>query len=257
MGFMDKAKKLAEQAQQKLDEAQTQFNQGAESAGEQQGGGSSTTSTAVRSRRRLLPSAAAPPPAPPPPPPTEPAPDAPTVPPTLPPSRSLPSPRSRPRSVARAAAPTRPPTRSSRSSSDGALLPRSHARRRHPHGDGHPVRRRTGRSTRTPPCGSCTICSRTAPTASCWPAARGRAATLTDEEKVRLWQLGGGESPGGAPVIAGTGTYDTRHTVELTRAGHRDRRGRRARGHAVLQQAEPARASRPTSRRWRPPPTCR
>jgi hypothetical protein len=29
MGFMDKAKKLAEQAQQKLDEAQNQFNQGA------------------------------------------------------------------------------------------------------------------------------------------------------------------------------------------------------------------------------------
>jgi hypothetical protein len=27
MGFMDKAKKLAEQAQQKIDEAQTQFNQ--------------------------------------------------------------------------------------------------------------------------------------------------------------------------------------------------------------------------------------
>ena len=29
MGFMDKAKKLAEQAQQKLDEAQDSFNQGA------------------------------------------------------------------------------------------------------------------------------------------------------------------------------------------------------------------------------------
>jgi hypothetical protein len=29
VGFMDKAKKLAEQAQQKLDEAQTQFNQNA------------------------------------------------------------------------------------------------------------------------------------------------------------------------------------------------------------------------------------
>jgi hypothetical protein len=29
MGFMDKAKKLAEQAQQKLDEAQESFNQGA------------------------------------------------------------------------------------------------------------------------------------------------------------------------------------------------------------------------------------
>jgi hypothetical protein len=38
MGFMDKAKKLAEQAQQKLDEAQQQFNQG-EGSGEQQSSG--------------------------------------------------------------------------------------------------------------------------------------------------------------------------------------------------------------------------
>ena len=36
MGFMDKAKKLAEQAQQKLDEAQTQFNQ---NPSQPQGGG--------------------------------------------------------------------------------------------------------------------------------------------------------------------------------------------------------------------------
>ncbi len=43
----------------------------------------------------------------------------------------------------------------------------------------------------------------------------GEAATLTDEEKVRLWELGATES-GDAPVIAGTGTYDTRHSVELT-----------------------------------------
>jgi 4-hydroxy-tetrahydrodipicolinate synthase len=43
----------------------------------------------------------------------------------------------------------------------------------------------------------------------------GEAATMTDEEKVRLWQIGAAES-GGAPVIAGTGTYDTRHSVELT-----------------------------------------
>jgi hypothetical protein len=35
MGFMDKAKKLAEQAQQKLDEAQEQFNQGQGSSGGQ------------------------------------------------------------------------------------------------------------------------------------------------------------------------------------------------------------------------------
>jgi 4-hydroxy-tetrahydrodipicolinate synthase len=43
----------------------------------------------------------------------------------------------------------------------------------------------------------------------------GEGATLTDEEKVRLWELGVAES-GDAPVIAGTGTYDTRHTIELT-----------------------------------------
>jgi hypothetical protein len=39
MGFMDKAKKLAEQAQQKLDEAQSQFNQSSSPQGGQQGGG--------------------------------------------------------------------------------------------------------------------------------------------------------------------------------------------------------------------------
>jgi len=43
----------------------------------------------------------------------------------------------------------------------------------------------------------------------------GEAATMTDDEKVRLWEIGAAES-GDAPVIAGTGTYDTRHSVELT-----------------------------------------
>jgi 4-hydroxy-tetrahydrodipicolinate synthase len=43
----------------------------------------------------------------------------------------------------------------------------------------------------------------------------GEAATMTDEEKARLWEIGVAES-GDAPVIAGTGTYDTRHSVELT-----------------------------------------
>ncbi len=43
----------------------------------------------------------------------------------------------------------------------------------------------------------------------------GEGATLTDEEKVRLWKLAVAEA-GGAPVIAGTGTYDTRHSAELT-----------------------------------------
>jgi 4-hydroxy-tetrahydrodipicolinate synthase len=43
----------------------------------------------------------------------------------------------------------------------------------------------------------------------------GESATLTDDEKVRLWQVGVAEA-GGAPIIAGTGSNDTRHTVELT-----------------------------------------
>ena len=43
----------------------------------------------------------------------------------------------------------------------------------------------------------------------------GEGATLTDDEKARLWEIGVAES-GDAPVVAGTGTYDTRHTVELT-----------------------------------------
>jgi 4-hydroxy-tetrahydrodipicolinate synthase len=47
----------------------------------------------------------------------------------------------------------------------------------------------------------------------------GEAATLTDEEKARLWEIAVAEA-GDATVIAGTGTYDTRHSVELTeRAG--------------------------------------
>ena len=43
----------------------------------------------------------------------------------------------------------------------------------------------------------------------------GEAATLTDDEKARLWEIAVAEA-GDATVIAGTGTYDTRHSVELT-----------------------------------------
>jgi 4-hydroxy-tetrahydrodipicolinate synthase len=44
----------------------------------------------------------------------------------------------------------------------------------------------------------------------------GESPTLTDEEKCRLWELAVAECPGDATIVAGTGTYDTRHTVELT-----------------------------------------
>jgi 4-hydroxy-tetrahydrodipicolinate synthase len=47
----------------------------------------------------------------------------------------------------------------------------------------------------------------------------GEGATMTDEEKFRLWELGVAES-GDAPIITGTGTYDTRHSVELTERAH-------------------------------------
>jgi 4-hydroxy-tetrahydrodipicolinate synthase len=43
----------------------------------------------------------------------------------------------------------------------------------------------------------------------------GEAATMTDDEKVRLWEIGVAET-GDATVIAGSGTYDTRHSIELT-----------------------------------------
>ncbi len=44
----------------------------------------------------------------------------------------------------------------------------------------------------------------------------GEGATLTDDEKARLWELAVAECPEEATIVAGTGTYDTRHTVELT-----------------------------------------
>ena len=43
----------------------------------------------------------------------------------------------------------------------------------------------------------------------------GEGSTMSDDEKVALWEIGVAES-GGATVIAGTGSNDTRHTVELT-----------------------------------------
>jgi 4-hydroxy-tetrahydrodipicolinate synthase len=43
----------------------------------------------------------------------------------------------------------------------------------------------------------------------------GEGATLTDEEKLRLWELAVAEC-GDAQVIAGTGSNDTAHSVELT-----------------------------------------
>jgi 4-hydroxy-tetrahydrodipicolinate synthase len=44
----------------------------------------------------------------------------------------------------------------------------------------------------------------------------GEASTLTDEEQLRLIELAVNERPAGKTIIAGTGTNDTRHAVQLT-----------------------------------------
>jgi 4-hydroxy-tetrahydrodipicolinate synthase len=44
----------------------------------------------------------------------------------------------------------------------------------------------------------------------------GESPTLGDDEKIRLWELAVAETRRDATVVAGTGTYDTRHSVELT-----------------------------------------
>ena len=72
MGFMDKAKKLAEQAQQKLDEAQDSFNQNQAQPASPQSGG-------VRYDEHGRPIAEAPPAGATPPPAAEPAPEEPNV----------------------------------------------------------------------------------------------------------------------------------------------------------------------------------
>lgn len=45
----------------------------------------------------------------------------------------------------------------------------------------------------------------------------GEASTLSDEERFDLWRAAKGAVGGRAKVIAGTGTYDTAHSIHLTR----------------------------------------
>ena len=58
-------------------------------------------------------------------------------------------------------------------------------------------------------------------------------------------------------IIAGAGTNDTRHAVELTERATRARRRRDPLGDALLQPAQPRAASCATTRRSPQPPTCR
>jgi 4-hydroxy-tetrahydrodipicolinate synthase len=49
----------------------------------------------------------------------------------------------------------------------------------------------------------------------------GEGATLTDEEKIELWRASVEAAQGRGAIIAGTGTYDTAHSVHLTEEAER------------------------------------
>jgi 4-hydroxy-tetrahydrodipicolinate synthase len=49
----------------------------------------------------------------------------------------------------------------------------------------------------------------------------GESPTLTDDEKLELFRVVIGAVGDRAPVVAGTGTYDTRHSIELTKTAER------------------------------------
>jgi 4-hydroxy-tetrahydrodipicolinate synthase len=49
----------------------------------------------------------------------------------------------------------------------------------------------------------------------------GEGATLSDQEKIDLWRVTVEAAKGKGKVIAGTGTYDTAHTVHLTKEAER------------------------------------
>jgi len=51
-------------------------------------------------------------------------------------------------------------------------------------------------------------------------ATTGESPTLSDEEKQALWEAAVDEVGGQATVVASTGTYDTHHSVELTKRAH-------------------------------------
>ena len=51
-------------------------------------------------------------------------------------------------------------------------------------------------------------------------ATTGESPTLSDQEKIGLWEAAVEEVGDRATVMASTGTYDTHHSVELTKAAH-------------------------------------
>ena len=207
MGFMDKAKKLAEQAQEKLDEAQKNFNQGQSGSQPADQGGTRYDEHGRPAAEETPAAATAPPSATPPPDPTAPIVDPPPPPPRLRPRGEARHRRRQrePRSVQADSAVTE---RFSRDMRLGGILT---AMVTPFDSTGDLNEDATARLVRH--------LLENGSDGLVLAGSTGEGATMTDEEKVRLWEIGVAES-GDAPIIAGTGTYDTRHSVELTERAH-------------------------------------
>ena len=85
----------------------------------------------------------------------------------------------------------------------------------------------------------------------------GEASTLTDDEHLGVIALAVAERPEGATIVAGVGSNDTRHAVQLTAARLRARRRRRCCRSTPTTTGPTAAASSRTTARSRAPPTGR
>ena len=82
----------------------------------------------------------------------------------------------------------------------------------------------------------------------------GEAPTLSDDEKVELWRAV--RDAVDVPLLAGTGSNDTRHTIGLSGGPPRPA-STACWSSRRTTTGRPRPASRPTSGRWPTPPTCR
>ena len=99
----------------------------------------------------------------------------------------------------------------------GATTPRRAAGRAHLHGDGDAVRRRRLARSRRRRAPSRAISSSNGSEGLVLAGTTGEGPTLTDGEKLALFEAVLDEVGADARVIANTGTYDTAHSVHLTR----------------------------------------
>ena len=126
-----------------------------------------------------------------------------------------------------------------------------------PHGDGHAVRRRRRPRPRAPRSAWPPTSSTAATTGWSSRARRASRPTTTDAEKEALLRAVVEAVGDRAQVVAGVGTNDTAHTVELAEQAAKAGRPRPARRDARTTASRPPRACARTSPRSPTRPTCR